>query len=71
MNAQSSADFFWHKLNATKEVTSDVKMTPNQFRKMLSQAVAYGYEEGKSDGIRTAQDMSKHDNPYNPFNNFF
>ena len=54
VKANNAADFFWHKLNSSKEVTSDVKLTPDQFRKMLSQAVVYGYNTGEKDGFKSA-----------------
>lgn len=57
--AKLNADIFWHKLNKVKQIDGRVTMSPEQFRNMLTQAVAHGYDAGVEDGAESLKRLDK------------
>jgi len=49
-------DDYWNRLNDKKKIDGDVKLSPEQFRKMLKQAYDIGYSEGV-DRVKKAKEM--------------
>jgi 3-mercaptopyruvate sulfurtransferase SseA len=50
-------DEYWRKLNSKKTIDGDVKLSPQQFEKMLRQAYDIGHSEG-ADQVRKARKMA-------------
>jgi len=62
------ADVYWYKLNKVKEITGNVTMTPEQFRKQLEQAVKFGHKCGYEHGLKQNFENNK---PSDPFSKLF
>jgi len=47
---------YWNKLNSKKKVDGPVRLSPDQFKKMLKQAYDIGYSQG-AESTRKIHDM--------------
>jgi hypothetical protein len=50
---------YWNALNAKKEITGDIRMTPEQFKKIQRQAFDLGRKSGKEEERKTQEIMGR------------